>query len=157
MKKLESLVKLLIENNTKVAVVESCTGGLLAAALTSISGSSSFFELGLITYSNEAKINFLGVKKSTIEQYGAVSENTAKEMAIRIKKITNAHVGVAITGIAGPGGGSDNKPVGLVYIAIAVDNNISVYKNQFIGNRKDVRKQSVDSAIAHTFLLLKER
>ncbi|KUO52253.1 MAG: damage-inducible protein CinA [Desulfitibacter sp. BRH_c19] len=156
MKNLESLVKQLKGNNIKVAVAESCTGGLLAAELTSIPGSSEFFEIGLITYSNEAKINLLGVKNSTIQQYGAVSENTAKEMALRIRDIANAHIGIAITGIAGPGGGSKDKPVGLVYIGIAMENNILIYKHLFAGNRKNIRKQSVSSAIANSLLLLME-
>lgn len=151
-----NLTRLLKVNGLKIATAESCTGGLLGGALTSMSGSSKFFELGLITYSNDAKIKLLGVKDSTIKQYGAVSENTAKEMAVNIKNIAGTHIGVSITGIAGPDGGSKEKPVGLVYIGVAVENNTYIYKHLFEGDRASIREQSVLSALEHVLLLLLE-
>ena len=156
MESLTDLITLLKDKKLKIAVAESCTGGLLGGAFTSMPGSSQFFELGMTTYSNEAKIKLLEVKESTIHQYGAVSENTAKEMAINIKNIANTHIGVSITGIAGPDGGSEEKPVGLVYIGVSMENTINIYKHLFEGDRANIRKQSVSSAIEHILLLLKE-
>ena len=156
MESLTSLIKFLRNRELKIAVAESCTGGLLGGAFTSMPGSSQFFELGMITYSNEAKIKLLEVKESTIHQYGAVSEDTAKEMAINIKNIANTHIGVSITGIAGPDGGSEEKPVGLVYIGVSMENTINIYKHLFEGDRANIRKQSVSSAIEHILLLLTE-
>ena len=156
MENLAALVKVLKEKGLKIATAESCTGGLLGGALTNVAGSSQFFEAGMITYSNEAKINLLGVNEDTIYQYGAVSENTAKEMAANIKDIAGAHIGVSITGIAGPGGGSTEKPVGLVYIGVSMENTTYIYKHFFEGDRAKVREQTVSAAIKHMLLLLIE-
>ncbi|MBS3968952.1 MAG: CinA family protein [Clostridia bacterium] len=156
MKNLTSLIKLLKDKELKIAAAESCTGGLLGGALTSMPGSSQFFEMGVITYSNEAKIKLLGVRDSTINEFGAVSENTAKEMAVNIKNIAGTHIGVSITGIAGPSGGSKEKPVGLVYIGVSMENNTYIYKHFFEGDRANIRKQSVSSALEHILLLLME-
>jgi len=153
---LNVLVEVLKDKGLKIATAESCTGGLLGGALTSMSGSSQFFELGVTTYSNEAKIKLLGVKENTIYQYGAVSENTAKEMADNIKDIAGVHIGVSVTGVAGPGGGSIEKPVGLVYIGVSMENTTYIYKHFFEGNRADVRKQSVTATIKHILMLLLE-
>jgi len=156
MKSLTNLTKLLKEKGYKIATAESCTGGLLGGALTSMPGSSQFFELGVIAYSNEAKSKLLGVKDRTIHKYGAVSENTAKEMAINIKNIAGTNIGVSITGIAGPDGGSREKPVGLVYIGVSMEKNTYIYKHFFKGDRTSIREQSVLSAIKHIILLLVE-
>ena len=156
MESLTALVNILKDKELKIAAAESCTGGLLGGALTSMAGSSQFFELGMVTYSNEAKIKLLGVKEDTIYQYGAVSENTAKEMAVNIKNVAGTNIGVSITGVAGPGGGSEEKPVGLVYIGVSMENTTYIYKHLFEGNRASVRSQSVSAAIEHILLLLVE-
>ncbi|WP_028307292.1 CinA family protein [Desulfitibacter alkalitolerans] len=156
MNTLQCLINLLKEKGLKIAVAESCTGGLLGGALTSMPGSSEFFEMGIIAYSNKSKIKLLGIRDATIHEYGAVSENTAKEMAINIKNTAGTHIGVSITGIAGPGGGSRDKPVGLVYIGISMEDNTYIYKHCFGGDRASIRKQSVLSALEHILSLLVE-
>ncbi len=108
----------LMEQKLTIACAESCTGGMFAAALTDIAGISECFDRGIVTYSNEAKIQELGVKPETIETYGAVSEETALEMAAGIRRVSGTDIGISVTGIAGPGGGTDEKPVGLVYIGL---------------------------------------
>ena len=155
MKKLQALIKVLQDRGLKVAAAESCTGGMLGEALTSMPGSSRFFELGMITYSNEAKIKLLGVKESILCQYGAVSEDTAEDMSVNIKNIADADIGISITGIAGPGGGSEEKSVGLVYIGVSMENT-TVYKHFFKGDRASIRKQSVSYAIEHVLSLFTE-
>ncbi len=129
-----------IKNQITLSTSESCTGGLLGKRLTDISGSSKYFIGGTIVYSNELKMKLLKVKKSTIEKYGAVSEETAYEMANNTKKIMKSDYAISITGIAGPTGGTKNKPVGLVYIGIASPKNIKIYKCKFNGNRDVIRK-----------------
>ncbi|MEZ4357687.1 MAG: competence/damage-inducible protein A [Eubacteriales bacterium] len=114
-----ALVKALSEKNLKVATAESCTGGLISKRITEIPGSSKVFELGICTYSNDAKVNILGVNKDTIDKFGAVSYNTAVEMAQCIRKIANADIGLGVSGIAGPESGDSDKPVGLVYVAVS--------------------------------------
>jgi len=117
-----ALVKALSEKNLKVATAESCTGGLISKRITEIPGSSKVFELGICTYSNDAKVNMLGVNKDTIDKFGAVSYNTAVEMAQCIRKIANADIGLGVSGIAGPESGDSDKPVGLVYVAVSSKN-----------------------------------
>ena len=111
--------RLLIERGITVSCAESCTGGKFAAALTDISGISQVFDRGIVTYSNAAKIQELGVKSETLAEHGAVSEETAKEMAVGIRRVSGSYIGISVTGIAGPDGGTDEKPVGLVYIGLA--------------------------------------
>lgn len=145
----ERVTGLLKEKKLSAATAESCTGGLLAAKITSQPGASEIFHLGVVTYSNEEKTKILSVQKSTLESFGAVSPQTAEEMAIGIKKLAGADLGVSITGIAGPDGGSAEKPVGLVYIALAAD---KVYINKmepfgrYLG-RDWVRKRAVLTAL----------
>ena len=131
-----------------LTTVESCTGGLLAAKLTNIAGSSTWFDRGFITYSNQSKIDCVGVMKSTIKKYGAVSQQTANEMALGGIHNSQGNLGLSITGIAGPSGGSKLKPVGLVYIGIKKGNKISVnkylFKNQ---DRKKIRVNSVKKSL----------
>lgn len=143
----ESVVELLLANKLTISTAESCTGGLVAARLINVPGVSEVFKTGHITYSNKAKRRILGVKKSTLEKFGAVSEQTAGEMAKGIGAITKADVGVAITGIAGPDGGSDEKPVGLVYIGCFVKGKLEVNKYNFSGNRAKIREASVTAAL----------
>lgn len=114
-----ALVKLLSEKNLKVATAESCTGGLVSKRITEIPGSSKVFELGICTYSDDVKVNILGINEDTIKEYGAVSSNTTALMAQHIRKMANADIGIGISGIAGPGRGENDKPVGLVYVAVS--------------------------------------
>lgn len=139
----KNIIDELTKKNMTVAAAESCTGGLVAATLVSIPGASAVLNESYITYSNEAKHRILGVKNETLEAYGAVSEQTAAEMALGVAKTANANVGIATTGIAGPDGGTQEKPVGLVYIACSVNGEVKVTKNYFTGDRQAVRKQAV--------------
>ena len=125
---MKSLVKILIKKKLKISFAESCTGGLLASSITSISGSSKIFNLGLITYSNQAKIKFLKVNKNIIKKYGSVSHECCLTMVDNLSKISKANINVSITGIAGPNGGTKRKPVGLVYIGIKKGNKTQINK-----------------------------
>ena len=130
------VVSLLCEKHKKLAAAESCTGGLLGKRITDVPGSSEVFDMGLITYSNEVKEQLLGVSHETLEKYGAVSEETAREMAESVQRISGADLGIGITGIAGPGGGTEEKPVGLVYIALSDGMETVVTKRNPIGRTK---------------------
>lgn len=132
------VAKLLFDNNFKISVAESCTGGMIASRLVSIAGISKVFKESAVTYSNEAKINTLGVKNETLEKYTDVSEETAKEMALGIAKKTGADIAISTTGIAGPRGASESKPVGLVYIGLYYKGNVKVYRTVSTGNREVV-------------------
>ena len=132
---IDKLHKKLIKKKTSISVAESCTGGLLSSKLTKLSGSSKYFKMGLVTYSNNAKINILKVKKSIIDKYGAVSQECCKSMVENLSKLSKSKINLSITGIAGPKGGTKNKPVGLVFIGIKKGNKIFIIKNLF-GNRK---------------------
>ncbi len=145
---IEQLAQQLLKRNFKVAVAESCTGGMLAQEFTSFAGSSSWFECGFVTYSNASKIMSLGVSYEVISKHGAVSEETAVQMALGVLKNSHANLSASITGIAGPGGGTDSKPVGTVYIATALENHeTKTIRHQFEGNRQSIRIQSVEQAI----------
>lgn len=138
------LGKALSTQDLKIAVAESCTGGGLAYAITSVAGSSLWFDRGVVTYSNEAKMELLGVSEQTILTYGEVSVETAKEMAAGILNISSADMSLSITGIAGPAGGSDKKPVGTVCFGLAWRGDvIKTEKKQFYSGRKHVRDCSV--------------
>ena len=143
----EEVVKLLKEKKMTVTTVESCTGGLLSGTIVDVSGASDVFMQGFVTYANEAKVSLVGVKETTLESYGAVSEQTAREMAEGGARVANADACLSVTGIAGPGGGSDEKPVGLVYIGCHVNGNTVVKRNIFSGTRREVREQSVLAAL----------
>ncbi len=132
---INKLHKQLIKKKITISVVESCTGGLLSSKLTNLSGSSKYFKLGLITYSNNAKINILKVKKNIIDNHGAVSQECCKSMVENLSKLSKSKINVSITGIAGPKGGTKNKPVGLVFIGIKRGNKILIIKNLF-GKKK---------------------
>lgn len=147
-KTLEHVVsELLISRNLNIATAESCTGGLLAGKLINAPGISSVFLEGAITYSNEAKIKRLNVRKDTLDKFGAVSEEVAREMAEGIAKAAEAKIGVATTGIAGPGGGTESKPVGLVYVGIYYNNETFVKRLNLSGNRDRIRNRAVMEAI----------
>lgn len=139
--------KILCEKSWTISTAESCTGGMVASKLISYPGISEVFKEGAITYSNEAKINRLGVEKRTLENFGAVSYKTAVEMVQGIVRESGTDVGIATTGIAGPGGGTDEKPVGLVYIAIKVKDKTIVKKFKFNGNREEVRNEATLTAL----------
>ena len=148
MKKIsQKVVKLLRKKELKISFAESCTGGLLSSSITSISGSSKVFTLGLVTYSNNAKINILKVPKKIIEKYGAVSYETCLHMVKNLSKISKTNISVSITGVAGPKGGTKQKPVGLVYIGIKKGNKIIIKKNLFKNkNRNSIQKSTVNQA-----------
>ena len=142
------LVKKLIKKKLKVSFVESCTGGLLSSSITSVSGSSKIFDLGLITYSNKAKVNILKVPNKVIKKFGSVSEECCLSMVKNLSKISKANISISITGIAGPNGGTKLKPVGLVYIGIKKGNKIIIKKNLFkIKNRISIQKFTVSTAL----------
>ena len=132
---INKLHKKLIEKKITISVAESCTGGLLSSKLTKLSGSSKYFKMGLVTYSNNAKINTLKVKKSIIDKYGAVSQECCKSMVENLSKLSKSKINLSITGIAGPKGGTKNKPVGLVFIGIKKRNKIIIIKKLF-GKKK---------------------
>ena len=142
------LIKKLQKKKCKISFAESCTGGLLATTLTSMSGASKIFDLGLVTYSNDAKINILKVNKKVIQKYGAVSPECCEAMVKCLSKISNAKINVSITGIAGPKGGTKTKPVGLVYIGIKKSNKLLITKNIFKQKKRGaIQKATVKRAI----------
>ena len=149
MKKLsQKIINLLTKKKLKISLVESCTGGLLASSITSISGSSKVFTLGLVTYSNNAKINILKVPKNIISRYGAVSHQTCMYMVKNLNKISKTNISVSITGVAGPNGGTRQKPVGLVYIGIKKSNKMLVKKYFFKNkNRQQIQRATVNKAL----------
>ncbi|MDA8918683.1 CinA family protein [Candidatus Pelagibacter sp.] len=134
----QKLVKKLIQKKLKISFVESCTGGLLSSSITSISGSSKIFNLGLVTYSNEAKINILKVPKKIILKYGAVSNQCCLSMVKNLKRMSKANIAVSITGIAGPSGGTKLKPVGLVYIGVKKGNKITIKEKKFKSKNRNI-------------------
>jgi nicotinamide-nucleotide amidase len=144
----QKTVKLLIKKKFKISFAESCTGGLLSSTITSISGSSKIFDLGLVTYSNKAKIKILKVPKKIISKYGAVSKECCLSMIKNLGKISKANISVSITGIAGPNGGTKSKPVGLVYIGIKKGNKIIIKENRFKNkNRISIQKATVNTSL----------
>ncbi len=143
----EEVVELLKENGLTVTTAESCTGGLVAARLVDVPGVSEVFKQGFITYSNKAKRKLLNVKKTTLKEVGAVSEKTAREMAKGAILASGADASIATTGIAGPDGGTEEKPVGLVYLAVSVRGQIYTEEHQFEGDRMEVRESTVHAAL----------
>ncbi len=145
---MKSLVKLLTKKKLKLSFAESCTGGLLASSITSISGTSKIFNLGLITYSNQAKIRILKVNKNIINRYGAVSHQCCLAMVNNLSKMSKAHINVSITGIAGPKGGSKQKPVGLVYIGIKKGKKVMINRCLFKSKkRSSIQKATVKKTL----------
>ena len=145
---MKNLVKKLIKKKLRISFAESCTGGMLACSITSVSGASKVFSLGLITYSNQAKIKVLKVNKNIIKKYGAVSAECCEAMVKNLAKISKAQINVSVTGIAGPNGGTKNKPVGLVYIAVKKSNKILITKNIFKQKtRNTIQKATVKRSL----------
>ncbi len=142
------LAQRMVEKQIKLCAAESCTGGMLSQWLTTVEGSSKWFECGFVTYSNASKIKLLGVQSKVLDEHGAVSREVAEQMSLGALNNSKADISVSITGIAGPGGGSEVKPVGTVYIATAtLNHDVHVVHYQFAGNRDEIRLQTTHSAI----------
>ena len=142
---MKSLIKKLIDNKISISVAESCTGGLLSSKITSTSGASAIFNMGLITYSNNAKIKILKVNKIIIKKFGSVSYQCCEQMVKNLSDISNSKINVSITGIAGPKGGTKKKPVGLVYVGLKFGNKLIVKEKKFKSkNRKEIQKLTVN-------------
>ncbi|TAG02352.1 MAG: CinA family protein [Betaproteobacteria bacterium] len=137
-----------VDRRIVLSAAESCTGGMVAAAITSVAGASKWFDRGFVTYSNEAKTELLGVSPQTLETFGAVSEETAREMALGALSNSFSNVAFSVTGIAGPDGGTDDKPVGTVCFGFAFDGKVVTATRRFRGNRDSVRQQSVHHVLA---------
>ena len=150
----EQLVKYLIEHNLTITTAESCTGGMIASTIVNVAGASWVLNEAHVTYANEAKIKILGVKKETLDTFGAVSEETAYEMAEGAAKAADADCAIAVTGVAGPDGGTDEKPVGTVYAGYYVKGRIVVERYNFDGDRYEVRRQTADKTISRLYELL---
>ena len=157
MKKLShKIVRLLTKKKNKISFAESCTGGLLSSSITSISGSSKVFTVGLVTYSNKSKINTLKVPKKNIRKYGSVSYETCLAMVKNLSKISKTNISVSITGIAGPKGGTKKKPVGLVFIGIKKSNKILVRKYLFKNKKRtSIQRAAVNKALNLILIFLK--
>jgi len=153
---MKSIVKKLTKKKLKISFAESCTGGLLANSITSISGASKVFNIGLVTYSNQAKIKFLKVNKNIIKKYGAVSHECCLAMVNNLSKISKANINVSITGIAGPNGGTKQKPVGLVYIGVKKGNKTYINKCFFKGKKRTfIQKATVKKALRLVLRIIK--
>ncbi|MDD2891148.1 MAG: CinA family protein [bacterium] len=150
----KELARILKEKNLTISVVESCTGGLIQKLITDNPGSSEYFLGGVVAYSNKLKEKLIGVKRSTLLKYGAVSKETSVELANGITKITGSSIGISTTGIAGPGGGTKDKPVGLVYIGIRINKKITFYKYIFKGTREQIRKQTAEEGLKKVIEML---
>ena len=150
------IVKKLIKKKLKISIAESCTGGLLSGAITSVSGTSKVFSVGLVAYSNQSKINLLKISKNIIRKYGAVSEQVCLYMVKNVSKIGKTNMSVSITGIAGPSGGSKIKPVGLVYVGIKKGNRIEVKKYLFKNKgRSYIQRAAVNKSLGLILSFLK--
>ncbi len=143
----KNVAHLLTKKGKTIAAAESCTGGLISDRLTDVPGSSGYFVAGIVTYSNEAKVNLLGVDQDIIKEKGAVSAEVAEQMAEGIKTSQGTHIGLAVTGIAGPGGGSEEKPIGTVHIALSTETETKNRSFHFSGDRKEVKKQTSEKAL----------
>lgn len=141
------IAAILKEKGYKLALAESCTGGMIAARMVNVPGVSEVFETGFVTYANAAKIRLLGVREETLSTHGAVSAQTAEEMARGAAKAAYAQAAIGVTGIAGPDGGTEEKPVGLVYIGCYVNGTVQVEEYRFKGNRESVRKSAAETAL----------
>lgn len=147
----QMLVSVLREKKLKITTAESCTGGLISGTIVNVPGASYVLEEAYVTYSNEAKMKLLGVQKDILEEKGAVSEETAYQMAFGAAKASGADCSIAVTGIAGPDGGSEDKPVGTVYAGFYVCGNVWAERYNFTGDRAEVRRQTVDAVLNRMF------
>ena len=153
---MKSLIRLLIKKKLKISFAESCTGGLLSSSITSISGASKVFNLGIVTYSNISKIKVLKINRNIIRKYGAVSHECCSAMVKNLSKISKANINVSITGIAGPKGGTKEKPVGLVYIGVKKGNKIQINKCLFKSKKRlSIQKATVKKALNLIFRAVK--
>lgn len=139
--------EILTKKNFTIACAESCTGGLLTSKLTDVAGSSAYVKGAVVSYTNEIKNKILQVNAETLEKFGAVSEQTAKEMAANVRQIFNTNIGVSITGFAGPGGGTEENPVGTVYIGVSGANGDKVQRFKFNGTRTEIKNKAVETAL----------
>lgn len=146
---LEQLAAALLARKQTLATAESCTGGLVGAALTALPGSSAWYRGGVVAYANELKIHLLGVPPDILAAHGAVSLETARAMAAGARAATGADFAVSITGIAGPSGGTPEKPVGLVFIGVAAPHGTATFKHHFSGSRADIRQAATETALRH--------
>jgi len=154
---IKKLAPLLIEKNKVIATAESCTGGWIAKSITDIEGCSEWFDSSIVTYSNQAKVDLLGVQQSTLDIHGAVSQPVVKEMVLGLVDRSNANVGISVSGVAGPGGGTGDKPVGTVWIAWAKSGVfVEAVKFKFEGNRNEIRLLSVYEAFKGVERLLSQ-
>lgn len=151
------LVKLLLEKDLQITCAESCTGGMIASLLVNVPGVSEILMESYVTYSNEAKHRLLGVEQEALSEYGAVSQQVAFQMAEGAARAAGADAAIAVTGIAGPGGGTAQKPVGLVYIGTYLCGNIRVTENHFLGERYEIRKQAAEAALLQLTAQLTEQ
>ena len=151
------LVKLLLEKDLQITCAESCTGGMIASRLVNVPGVSEILMESYVTYSNEAKHRLLGVEQEALSEYGAVSQQVAFQMAEGAARAAGADAAIAVTGIAGPGGGTAQKPVGLVYIGTYLCGNIRVTENHFLGERYEIRKQAAEAALLQLTAQLTEQ
>ena len=151
----EELVNILIEKGYTIASAESCTAGLFAGTIVNVANASKVINSSIVTYANEAKIKYTDVRQETIDKYDVVSENVAHEMATGIARECNANIGVGITGLAGPSGGTDEIPVGTVCFGLFINGDTTTYRELFVGDRQSVRMQAVEFAIDKLIELLK--
>lgn len=151
------LVKLLLEKDLQITCAESCTGGMIASRLVNVPGVSEILMESYVTYSNEAKHRLLGVEQEALSKYGAVSQQVAFQMAEGVARAAGADAAIAVTGIAGPGGGTAQKPVGLVYIGTYLCGNIRVTENHFLGERYEIRRQAAEAALLQLTAQLTEQ
>lgn len=154
---LSNLAELCIKQQYMLATAESCTGGMVSAAITDLAGSSQWLDRGFVTYSNDAKMQMLGVQSSTLDQHGAVSEPVVIEMAAGAVTHSNANYAVSISGIAGPGGGTPDKPVGLVCFGVSDGSNSKSFVKQFDGDRAQVRLQACEYALSVLLSFIQEQ
>lgn len=150
----DTLNRRLVSHGETITVVESCTGGALASALTGVSGSSQWFRLGLVTYADQFKRELLGVSQEGLENEGAVSEIVVREMVTGAMRLAQADCGIAISGIAGPRGGTEEKPVGMVWFGFGFSDRIEAVRMQFLGDRNSVRSQSVEFSVRKMLQLI---
>jgi len=147
--RIQKIIDIFTEKKISIAIAESCTGGYICHIFTNISGASNVFERGVVSYSNAAKIEFLNVDAEVIEEYGAVSENVAEQMARNIREISKVDIGIGITGIAGPTGGSKEKPVGLVYIGFSTERKTIIEKRIFNTDRIKFKKKVLNVVLTY--------
>lgn len=152
---IKTLIELLKKHNMTISTAESCTGGLIAKSITDVSGASDVFGYGFVTYANEAKMELLGVWEEALSEYGAVSEPVAVLMSRGARRQSGSDIAVSVTGIAGPGGGTDEKPVGLVYISLSTKYGTICHKCNFSGTRDEIRNQTRDTAVSMAVGFLK--